>query len=207
MKYTLYYIHDPMCSWCYAFKPTLNEIKNSLDKDYKFINIVGGLAKHTQEPMPKDMQEMIENIWYQIENEVGTKFNHNFWRVCTPRRSTYEACKAVIIARQYNKEEQMIEAIQEAYYQKALNPSNWETLISLAQELNIPKEEFEEKIKSNKAQTLLEEDLNLRRKLKVRVFPTLLLKYKKEIYPINIQYNEPLKMLKQIKDLTSNIYF
>ncbi|MFY9074373.1 DsbA family protein [Malaciobacter mytili] len=207
MKYTLYYIHDPMCSWCYAFKPTLNEIKNSLDKDYKFINIVGGLAKHTQETMPKDMQEMIENIWYQIENEVGTKFNHNFWRVCTPRRSTYEACKAVIIARQYNKEEQMIEAIQEAYYQKALNPSNWETLISLAQELNIPKEEFEEKIKSNKAQTLLEEDLNLRRKLKVRVFPTLLLKYKKEIYPINIQYNEPLKMLKQIKDLTSNIYF
>ena len=29
MIYTLYYVHDPMCSWCYAFKPTFNELKNT----------------------------------------------------------------------------------------------------------------------------------------------------------------------------------
>ncbi len=207
MKYTLYYIHDPMCSWCYAFSKTLDEIKKSLDENYEFINIVGGLAKQTDEPMPKDMQKTIENIWYKIQEEVGVKFNHNFWKVCTPRRSTYEACKAVIIAKQYKKEEQMIKAIQEAYYQKALNPSDLETLISLAQELKIPKKEFEEKIKSKEVQTLLEDQLNLRRKLNVKVFPTLLLKYKKEIYPINIKYNQALKMIEHIKNLTSNIYF
>ena len=31
MIYTLYHVHDPMCSWCYAFKPTLDELRKNLD--------------------------------------------------------------------------------------------------------------------------------------------------------------------------------
>ena len=29
MVYTLYHVHDPMCSWCYAFKPTLDELRKN----------------------------------------------------------------------------------------------------------------------------------------------------------------------------------
>ena len=71
----------------------------------------------------------IENIWYEIEKDTGTKFNHDFWKKCFPRRSTYLAYEATILARYENKEEEMIKAIQEAYYQKAMNPSDLTTLI------------------------------------------------------------------------------
>lgn len=207
MIHTLYHIHDPMCSWCYAFKPTLNELKKHLDQNIKIVHVVGGLAKHSDEIMPKDMQEKIENIWYEIEKKVGTKFNHDFWKKCQPRRSTYLACQATMLARYENKEDEMIEAIQEAYYQKALNPSDASTLINLAKEIGMDEKKFEEDLKSQKIEDDLQNELNLRRSLYVKTFPSLVLKYKKEIYPINIKYNDHEAMLKQIKNMTENTYF
>ena len=199
MIYTLYYVHDPMCSWCYAFKSTLETLKKHLDSNIKIVNVVGGLAPHSDEIMPKDMQEKIENIWYEIEEVTGTKFNHDFWKKCIPRRSTYLACEATILARYENKEEEMINAIQEAYYQKAMNPSDATTLISLAKQIGMDEKKFEEDLKSQKIEDDLQNELNFRRSLHVKTFPSLILEYKKELYPINIKYNDYEAMLNQIK--------
>ena len=207
MKKRLYYIYDPMCAWCYAFEPTFKSILKSLDSSYEIIYIPGGLAPHSNEPMAKTMQEKIEFIWVQINEVVGTEFNHDFWRHCKPRRSTYLACQATVAARLQNKEPEMIEAIQKAYYQKAQNPSDADTLIHAANSIGLNVEKFEKDLTSSEVIALFENDLNHRRKLGVNSFPTLLLQYKKECYPINIEYNNPSKMLAQIKDLSENIYF
>ena len=199
MIYTLYYVHDPMCSWCYAFKSTLDTLKKHLDSNIKLVYVVGGLASHSDEIMPKDMQEKIENIWYEIEEVTGTKFNHDFWEKCIPRRSTYLACEATMLARYENKEEEMINAIQEAYYQKAMNPSDATTLISLAKQIGMDEKKFEEDLKSQKIEDDLQNELNFRRSLHVKTFPSLILEYKKELYPINIKYNDYETMLNQTK--------
>ncbi len=207
MIYTLYYVHDPMCSWCYAFKPTLDELRKKLNSNIKIINVVGGLAKHSDEVMPKDVQEKIENIWYEIKRVVGTKFNHDFWKKCIPRRSTYLACQATILARYENKEDEMIEAIQNAYYLNAQNPSDASTLIMLAKQIGMDEKKFEEDLKSDKIEEDLQYELNFRRSLNVKNFPSLILKYKKELYPINIKYNDYKSMLEQINDMVENSYF
>lgn len=207
MIYTLYHVHDPMCSWCYAFKPTLDELRKHLAQNIKLVHVVGGLAPHNNEVMPKDMQEKIEDIWYEIEKSVGAKFNHDFWRNCKPRRSTYLACQATILARAENKEDEMIEAIQEAYYQKALNPSDATTLINLAKQIGMDEKKFEEDLKSQKIEDDLQNELNFRRSLYVKTFPSLILKYKKELYPINIKYNDYEPMLNQINNMVENSYF
>ncbi len=207
MIYTLYHVHDPMCSWCYAFKPTLDELRKKLNNNVKLVHVVGGLAKHSQEAMPKEQQETIENIWYQIEKEVGTKFNHDFWKNCEARRSTYLSCQATMLARYENKEDQMIEAIQEAYYLNAQNPSNADTLIALAKNIGMDEKKFESDLKSQKIEDELQEELNFRRSLYVRSFPSLVLKYKKETYPINIKFGDSDFMLKQINNMTENTYF
>ena len=207
MIYSLYHVHDPMCSWCYAFKPTLDELRKHLADNIKLVHVVGGLAKHSDEVMPKEMQEKIEDIWYEIEDVVGTKFNHDFWKDCLPRRSTYLACQATILARTEDKEDEMIEAIQEAYYQKALNPSDASTLIELAKNIGMDEKKFEEDLKSQKIEEDLQNELNFRRSLNVRSFPSLILKYKKELYPINIKYNDYESMLNQINDMVENSYF
>ena len=207
MIYTLYYVHDPMCSWCYAFKSTLDTLKKHLDSNIKLVYVVGGLASHSDEIMPKDMQEKIENIWYEIEENTGAKFNHDFWKNCKPRRSTYLACQATILARYENKEDEMINAIQEAYYLKALNPSDASTLIELAKQIGMNAKKFEEDLKSQKIEEDLQNELNFRRSLNVRSFPSLILKYKKELYPINIKFNDYKSMLDQINNMVENSYF
>ncbi len=207
MKNKLYYVHDPMCSWCYAFKKEFDNLKKRLPTNIEVINILGGLAKESDEIMPKEMQEKIQAIWYDIEKFTGTKFNHDFWKLCKPRRSTYPACKAVLCAKEQNMEDEMINAIQKAYYLEAKNPSDKETLITLAKELELDIEKFTNDLTSEKIEQLLQKELNKRRELKVNSFPSLVLQYKKELYPINIQYNNVEKILSQIENLSSNIYF
>ena len=207
MIFTLYHVHDPMCSWCYAFKPTLDELRKNLNDNIKIVHVVGGLAKHSNEDMPIQQQNTIQNIWYQIEEQVGSKFNHDFWKNCKPRRSTYLSCQATMLARAENKEDAMIEAIQIAYYQEAKNPSDASTLIELAKKIGMDSKKFELDLKSEKIELDLQEELNLRRSLYVNSFPSLVLKYKKETYPINIKYNDYEFMLKQIHNMTENTYF
>ena len=40
----LYYIHDPMCSWCWAFRPTLTKVLAELPAHIEVQYLVGGLA-------------------------------------------------------------------------------------------------------------------------------------------------------------------
>lgn len=206
-KINLYYIYDPMCSWCYAFNETFKQVKKELPSNINVVYITGGLAPHCKEEMQEELKQSIQNIWRVIEKQVGCKFNHDFWKNNIPRRSTYLSCQAVIAAKAQNKEKEMLLAIQEAYYLKALNPSDEEVLINIAKELNLDFKKFKEDLNSQEIISLLQKDLEKRAGLGVNSFPSLVLQYKKETYPINIRFNEPLKILEQIKDLSTNIYF
>ena len=94
----LYYVLDPMCSWCWAFRSSwlalLEELPDSVTVRY----VLGGLAPDSDEPMPQAQRESIRQIWQSIAQRTGTEFNLDFWTRNTPRRSTYPACRAVIAA-------------------------------------------------------------------------------------------------------------
>ncbi|TEU21809.1 MAG: DsbA family protein, partial [Gammaproteobacteria bacterium] len=100
---TLFYIHDPMCSWCWGFNNTWNQVKESLPSSTNIQYVLGGLAPDNNEPMNNEMRKYIQKNWQKIEMTIpGTKFNYDFWEKCTPKRSTYPACRAVIAVREQN---------------------------------------------------------------------------------------------------------
>ncbi|CAB1274984.1 DsbA family protein [Candidatus Nitrosacidococcus tergens] len=103
------------------------------------------MAPDTDEPMSLALQNKIQGIWQKIQQEVPqTQFNFDFWITCQPRRSTYSACRAILATLNQGDqfEERMILKIQQAYYLEAKNPSNQETLIELAEELGLNKNQF-----------------------------------------------------------------
>lgn len=192
MKATLYYVHDPMCSWCWGFSRTFNELLNNLPKEVEVHRLLGGLAADSDTPMPLNMQEHIKSNWLRIEDTIsGVKFNFDFWRKNIPRRSTYPACRAVIAARLQGDsyDVKMTKVIQQAYYQEARNPSDNSTLIELAKDLNIDSDKFEGDLNSNKVQETLSSEIYLARELFAESFPSLLLSIGDEIYPIPLDYN------------------
>ena len=162
---------------------------------------MGGLAPDSNEPMTDEMREYIQMNWRKIEHSIpGTKFNFDFWSNCSPRRSTYPACRAVIAIRKQNPslEEQMINSIQHAYYMDAKNPSDDSTLIDLASKLDIDIEQFKKTLNDNETQSLLLKDISIAKQLGAQGFPSLLYKDSKEIRPLQIDYNNPRIILDQI---------
>jgi len=169
----LLYVVDPMCSWCYGFAPTLDALRNELCGSVQFELVMGGLAPDSDEPMPPATAEYVQAAWHAVTERTGVAFNHNFWRDCQPRRSTYPACRAVILAREEGREWDMLAAIQRAYYQDAMNPSDTETLVALAQGIGLDRPDFEQALQLEKTQAKLQADFGLRESLGATSFPSL----------------------------------
>lgn len=188
MKSILYYVHDPMCSWCWGYRPAWDALRQALPEDVQQVNVVGGLAPDSDEPMPLEQQKLIAGYWRRIAEELGTKFNFDFWTNCTPRRSTYPACRAVLAAAVQDAEEAMINAIQHAYYLRAMNPSDASTLIELAKDIGLDAQRFAGDLASEGIQHELERHFALRRSIDVYSFPSLVLQIGQETYPVPLDY-------------------
>ena len=203
MQLRLYYFHDPMCSWCWAFRPLWNEIVTNLPENVSAQRILGGLAPDTDQSMPLEMQARLKEIWQKIQQVVpGTQFNFEFWEKCSPRRSTYQACRAVIAARNQDpvNEEKMILAIQQAYYLKAKNPADLQTLIDLADQIGLDGDRFIADIKSPNVDQLLMQEIEFMQSLGVRGFPTLLLESKGVFTNLHYEYQNVSSVLNQLKE-------
>jgi putative protein-disulfide isomerase len=200
---TLFYFHDPMCSWCWAFRPVLAELERQLPSGWLLVRILGGLAPDTDQPMPAAQQQTLRGIWQTIQREVpGTTFNYAFWETCQPRRSTYPACRAVIAARrQGHYEVPMIEAIQRAYYLAARNPSDDRTLIALAEALGLDTARFTQDLNAPDTQAEFEQEIRFTRDCGVTGFPSLVLYAQGRWQPLPHDYHDPSLLLRRLQQI------
>jgi putative protein-disulfide isomerase len=201
----LIYIHDPMCSWCWGFRPCLDRLRSLLPAQVGFRNLLGGLAPDSTDPMPAQMQQQLQNTWRLIQQRIpGTRFNFDFWSLCQPRRSTYPACRAVLAARALDPatEDAMILAIQQAYYLRAMNPSDEHTLVQLADELGLSQAAFRQLLHSESIAAQLRQQVATARNLGVNGFPSLVLHTRDDSHrPIGVDYTDARIMLDCIKTL------
>ncbi|HED12416.1 MAG TPA: DsbA family protein [Gammaproteobacteria bacterium] len=198
MSKTLYYAHDPMCSWCWGFRPAWEKLQALLPDTIQVVKLLGGLAPDSEQPMPQSMQQYLQQTWLQIEQRIpGTRFNHAFWQQCQPRRSTYPACRAVLTAALWHRADAMTEAIQHAYYLEAKNPSDEATLVGLAKSLAIDPVAFTERLSSEQIRIELARQLDCCQELGVRGFPSLVLQQGSKKLPVSIHYTDPQAMLEQ----------
>lgn len=200
----LYYIHDPMCSWCWAFRPVWIDIQAKLSPSININTVLGGLATDSDQPMPAATRKFIIQTWKKITKAVpDIYFNFDFWDVCDPRRSTYPACRAIIAAKEQGEyfESKMIFAIQDAYYQQAKNPSNDFVLCELASDIGLDVPLFLERLNSEGVQSILLEQIQLAHKIGGDSFPSLFLQVDNEIKPLTLSYVDSTYILEQINML------
>lgn len=179
---TLYYVADPMCSWCWGFASTLERIEAQLHPDVAVQLVLGGLAPDSDEPMDEAMRAYVQRAWRAVAAATDAQFNFTFWEQCSPRRSTFPACRAVLAAGNQGRE--MFAAIQRAYYLEARNPSDPTTLVELAGELGIASEAFAGRLGSDATQEMLRQQFQLRDRLQAQAFPTLLLQRNDSVVPL-----------------------
>lgn len=188
----LYYVHDPMCSWCYAFRPMWMQIQQQLPATIRVQYVLGGLAPDSDQPMPPETRAYVQSQWHKIIQSVpGTVFNFAFWEQCQPRRSTYPACRAVLLAREQGQDGEiaMIHAIQDAYYRHAQNPSDTDTLCALAQQIGLDVAAFARDLNAETTQQALLAEMALARRIGGNSFPSLFLQRDGKIQRVAHDYN------------------
>lgn len=193
----LYYVHDPMCSWCWGFVPVWQQVREELERwPLQVEYLLGGLAPDSDVPMPEEMRQMLQGAWQRIQQHIpGTRFNFDFWTECQPRRSTWPACRAVLAAASQEKEKEMILAIQQAYYLRAMNPSDDSTLIQLAGELGLDVERFTAELNTDATRQRLEQQMQQAQAMPINGFPSLVLKTQQGYQPLPLDYNSAENIL------------
>ena len=205
---TLFYIHDPMCSWCWGFRPVWQQLEQQLSTTVKIVYIVGGLAADSDQPMAIAMQQALAATWQRIQQQIpGIEFNYDFWRhnsKTQPRRSTYPSCRAVLAAKIQDPEleKAMILSIQQAYFLHTKNPSNIDILTDIATSIGLKSEQFRHDMASQTVEIQLQEQLQLARRLSVQGFPSLVLRKGDRLHAIPLDYNNSHTMQQAIVDIT-----
>jgi len=194
----LVYFHDPMCSWCWAYRPTWLRLKAKLPGELSVEYVLGGLAPDSDQPMPEEMRTAIKGYWLQIQKQLGTEFNFEFWKKCKPRRDTYKACRALIVAKNKRLESEMLEAIQRAYYLRAMNPSEIDTLAQLATEIGMDEAAFRRHLLTAETEQQLQKEISLARHWQVQGFPSLVLAVGDKKYRLPIDYKNEQTTLQQL---------
>ena len=204
MSTILYYVHDPMCSWCYGFAPTLNQLLERIPEQIRVERLLGGLAADSDLPMAVEIRDGLQQAWRRIEERIpGIRFNFDFWARCEPRRSTYRACRAVIAARDQDRafDRTMTAAVQRAYYREARNPSDRGTLIALAVEIGVEPLCFAAALDAPQTQDRLDLEIAHARSIGVDSFPSLVLDDDGSRWRIPVDYTDADTMLKTIEQV------
>ena len=83
MKAKLYYVYDPMCSWCWGYAPTWNALQQKLTEFVDIHYCLGGLAEDSEQAMTLEMQNFLQQTWPAVlghqckcarEKFIGRKF-------------------------------------------------------------------------------------------------------------------------------------
>ncbi|MDA0680351.1 MAG: DsbA family protein [Proteobacteria bacterium] len=194
----LYFYHDPMCSWCWGYRPVSDQIFSNLPESVQLVKVLGGLAADSDQPMPENLREGIPKAWLKIRDLLGTEFNFEFWTKCKPRRSTYPACRAVIAAGIQDQYDEMVDAIQRAYYLRAMNPSDVDTLELLADEIGLDTERFATDIRSPDVNVTLRGQIDFARESPIDGFPSLVIDIDDRMIPVTRDYRSANASLEHI---------
>ena len=153
--------------------------------------------------MSQELQQKLPLTWQRIHDLLGTEFNFDFWTKCKPRRSTYPACRAVLAAGEQGRYDDMVDAIQRAYYLRAMNPSDLGTLETLASELGLDSARFADDIRSLRIEERLRAQVQLARRAPIDGFPSLVLEVDGTMFAVTRDYEHHEPTLDHIERLLS----
>lgn len=196
---TLYYFGDPMCSWCWGFRPVLEQVDSEYP-ELKRVTVMGGLRGGEEIPMSDDLAAMIRNAWFRIEQSTGQDFNHDLWKLHRPLATTWPACRAVLAARLLDPQSEwpFMVGMFGAYFKRALDPSRRETHLTVAEELGFDREVFAGMLESDQVERTLQTDLRTTQRFGVTGFPSVVLAIEGNNYLISPGYQTVEGMRKAI---------
>lgn len=198
---TLFYIGDPMCSWCYGFTPQLDSIK-SLYPNVPVSLIVGGLRAFGTESF-ESLSAFLHEHWEEVHERTNQPFQFDILQSTGLIYDTEPACRAVVTMRSIspNKEYLYFQKLQKSFYADGKNPTSVHTFVSIANELGVDGEKFEKHFHSPVIQNETQRDFQLAKTLHVEGFPSLVALVDGKLHRVSNGYSSHQQIIKTLKSL------
>ncbi|SMD13364.1 putative protein-disulfide isomerase [Desulfocicer vacuolatum DSM 3385] len=178
MDRKIIYIGDPMCSWCYGFKPELNKALESIGPDYGFEMIMGGLKPYAQSPMDENLITFLKGHWKEVSTATGQPFKYALLERKDFYYDSEVPSRAVLAVRELlpEKEFEFFQHIQHAFYAENQDTNRPDTYLRILDEMGISaKDRFLEKFSSILLKDKTRAEFMRVREMGVSGFPALLL--------------------------------
>ena len=174
---TLWYLADPMCSWCWGFSPVIDMIREDYSGRLSTELLLGGLRPGTELPMEPSQREEILNHWHAVHRKTGQSF---LFKGAMPPGFIYDtepASRAIVSTSMINPGVtfSLLKAIQSAFYLDQSDVTKTEVLTSLASAVGIDSDQFVALFESNEMRSQTLAQFNKSRGWGVHGFPTLIL--------------------------------
>jgi putative protein-disulfide isomerase len=140
----IFYIADPMCSWCWGFDPVIVEIAREAADRAVLRVVVGGLRPGTTDAMTDRSKSSIRHHWERVQAETGQPFTFSFFDRDGFVYDTEPACRAVVAVRSLRPDAALdyFRAVQGAFYKDNRDVTRAAELAHLAQPFGIDADTF-----------------------------------------------------------------
>jgi putative protein-disulfide isomerase len=173
----LWYVADPMCSWCWGFAPVIEAIKQAYADRLKPALLLGGLRPYTRDPLPEAQRREILHHWQQVHARSGQPFAFDGALPAGFVYDTEPASRAVVTVAELRPEQTfaMFKAIQHAFYAEQQDVTTPTVLSRLASTLGLAEGVFRPLFESPAMAERTRAHFHKARAWGVQGFPTLIL--------------------------------
>ncbi len=199
-KTKLLYIGDPMCSWCYGLAPELEQVVKHFEGKLEVELIMGGLRPYNTQKMI-ELKSFLTHHWEEVAKASGQSFTYDILNSTEITYDTEPPSRAVVIVRKMDAEKALpfFKEVQKAFYLNNLNLHLADSYCSIAQELKIDFEQFEQLFESDEMKQVVREDFVRANEMGVRGFPTLILQQDEQLKMINNGYAKAVTIIEKVE--------
>lgn len=203
---------DPMCIWCYGLEPALRKLEFLNPDKVEFHNVMGLLVGDVKQIIGDDafsqmkfaqLKTQMTEHFKDAANRSGMPVSTEHMKDKQPEDVTSLTMSLAFEAmKQFGEDRanKYLRRIREAAHADDMPATRKETLIDLAPELGVSKEEFRSAMDSKEAQDALEADMNICLEAGIRSFPTMKLEYNGKSKIVNgyMPYEQLRRVLEEL---------
>ncbi|WP_179315260.1 DsbA family protein [Winogradskyella undariae] len=189
----LFYIGDPMCSWCWGISPQINALERyATQEQIKFNLLMGGLRPGGGQDWSKSFKRFLEHHWHQVNKTSGQPFDFSIFKKDEFNYDTEPACRAVITVRTIAPDKTLTfyELVQYYFYVESKDPKQLDFYKVICEKLDIDYQTFSDTFNSESMKVATQNDFIKSRELGVRGFPSIIYRHKDQLYTIASGYTE-----------------
>ena len=155
----LWYIADPMCSWCWGFSPVIETVRHACKGRLRTELKMGGLRSGTTQAMVSSRRSEILRHWHAVHDRTGQPFR---FEGAMPEGFVYDtepASRAIValVMMTPGSAFAFLACIQEAFYARQEDVTQPAVLARLAGSMGVGQDDFLQVFGSDSAkqQTLM----------------------------------------------------